>query len=58
MWLPSVIAACVQYMASNTMLTALGFVLAVANVAGVLFARDLYREMTQDADSKVFPSPR
>lgn len=54
MWLPSVIAACVQYMASNTMLTALGFVLAVANVAGVLFARDLYREMTQDADSKVY----
>ena len=48
MWLPCAVAALVQYMASNTMLTALGFVLAAANIPGVLFARDLYREMAEN----------
>lgn len=49
MWLPCVIAACVQYMAANTILTSLGFVLAVANIAGVLFAGYLYREMAENS---------
>ena len=51
MWVPCAIAACVQSSVSNGGLTSLGFVLAVGNVAGVLFAGDLYREMRSDRNS-------
>lgn len=45
MSMPCSIAALFQYLAADTHLGAIGVVLAVSNVAGVFFARDLWREM-------------
>lgn len=45
MWIPCFIALLFQYLASNTHLSSIGAVLVTNNVAGVLFARDLFNEM-------------
>ena len=45
MFVPCMIAAVLHYLAADTHLAALGVVFAVNNVAGVLFARDLFKEM-------------
>lgn len=54
MYMPCVLASLFQYMASNTHLTAIGIVLAAGNVAGVIFAKDLWNEMRKntEADNK------
>ena len=45
MFVPCMIAAVLHYLAADTHLAAAGVILAVSNVAGVLFARDLFKEM-------------
>ena len=45
MYLPCLIATFFHYLAADTLLGAIGVVLAISNVAGVFFARDLWREM-------------
>lgn len=45
MYIPCLIATVFQYLAANTHLAAIGVVLAINNVAGVLFAMDLWKEM-------------
>lgn len=45
MCMPSLIALVFQYLAANTHLAVIGIVLAVNNVAGVFFAKDLWEEM-------------
>lgn len=53
MWLPCALTAFVQFIPSNTMLSALGFIFAVCNVAGVVFAGELYREMAKQSRRKL-----
>ena len=43
--LPCIIATVIHYLAADTHLAAIGVVLSVANVAGVLFTKDLWYEM-------------
>lgn len=45
MYLPCLVATFFHYLAADTLLGAIGVVLAISNVAGVFFARDLWREM-------------
>lgn len=47
MWVTSAIAALFQYWASTTLLMALGYIFAINNIAGVLFAGDLYKELCE-----------
>ncbi len=44
-WIPAIVAAIFQYFASNTMLTSLGLVLAIVNIPGVIFVKDLFNEI-------------
>lgn len=44
MYMPCLIATVFQYLAANTHLAVIGIVLAVANVAGVFFAKDFWEE--------------
>ena len=50
-WIPSVVGALTQHMASNLALLAIGWVLAVGNIAGVFFIKDLLGEISK-ADCK------
>lgn len=50
MWLPSLMAALFQFASANTLLASLGIVLAVNNIAGVFFVKDLFNEMKFDFD--------
>ncbi len=45
MYIPCLIAMFFHYIAANTYLSAIGIILAINNVAGVIFARDLWIEM-------------
>ncbi len=45
MWCVCVVGACVHGMVSNTLLTSAGVVLSVANVLGVIFVGDMFREL-------------
>lgn len=45
MYAPCLIASFFHYLAADTLLGAIGVVLAVSNVAGVIFAMDLWKEM-------------
>ncbi len=45
MYLPGLIVSVLQYLAANTQLAVFGLILVVNNVAGVLFAMDLFKEM-------------
>lgn len=49
MWCPCAVAALFHLMASNTLLSSVGIVFAVSNVAGVLFTRDLFQELVPDS---------
>ena len=53
MYLPCLIAALFQYLAANTLLGAFGIVLAISNVAGVLFAKDLWKEMRPETENDI-----
>lgn len=52
MWMPSLIAAVFQYISSNTFLTPLGLVLAINNIAGVIFVKDLFSEIKVEQKPK------
>lgn len=61
MCIPCFIAVFFQYLAANTHLAAIGVVLTVGNVAGVIFAMDLWKEIrfalkerTEENDKKTF----
>ena len=45
MWVPGLIAALFQFISANTLLASLGIVLAINNIAGVFFVRDLFTEL-------------
>jgi len=47
-WVPSAIGALAQHMASNLALMAIGWVLAIGNIAGVFFVRDLLKELQSE----------
>lgn len=49
-WLPSVLASFAQFLASNLSLLSIGWVLAIANIGGVFFIHDLFRELQANAD--------
>lgn len=49
-WCICVIGAFVHGMVSNTLLTSSGVVLSVANVAGVIFVRDLFSEIRTESE--------
>ncbi len=55
MYVPCLIASFFHYLAADTHLAAVGVVLAVGNVAGTLFTRDLWKEVrsvsTEDSES-------
>ncbi len=51
MYIPCLIASVFHYLAADTHLAAIGVVLAVSNVAGVFFARDLFNEMRSSSQS-------
>ena len=55
MFVPCLIASVFHYLAADTHWAAIGIVLAISNVAGVFFARDLWREMriTSTSDDEV-----
>ncbi|MBR6779387.1 MAG: hypothetical protein IKM24_00010 [Clostridia bacterium] len=44
-WIPSAVGAFAQHMASNLALMAIGWVLAIGNIAGVFFVKDLLCEL-------------
>lgn len=55
MYIPCLIATIFQYFAADTHLAVIGIVLATNNIAGVLFAMDLYKEMhtaSKESDEK------
>ncbi len=52
MTVPSLIAAGIHYLAADTHLAAIGVVLAVSNVPGVIFAMELFKEMRLGAGNK------
>ncbi|MBQ3006024.1 MAG: DUF2142 domain-containing protein [Clostridia bacterium] len=45
-WCPCVVGAFFQYLAANTLFTAMSIAFAGANVAGVFFVHDLFKEIT------------
>lgn len=49
-WIPGVIAACAQYLASNLALLAIGWVLTISNFAGIFFIRDLLVELKEEKE--------
>ncbi len=53
MWIPVVIAALFQYMSANTILTPLGIVFAIGNIAGAIFVKDLFDEIRFESKSKL-----
>ncbi len=57
MYMPCLVASFFHYLAADTHLGAIGVVMAVGNVAGVIFARDLWMEMkiplTDDTEKTV-----
>lgn len=53
MWLTTAIASFFQYISANAMLTTLGLVLAVGNIAGVIFVKDLFDEIKTEANTKI-----
>lgn len=57
MGLPCLVITAFQYIAANTHMAAIGVVLAVYDVAGIFFARDLWKEMYScqepDNDTKI-----
>ena len=52
MYLPSVLGILFQYLAANTHLSAIGITLAISNIAGVIFVRDLCREISVEPPLK------
>ena len=56
MFVPCLIATGFHYLAADTHLAVIGIVLAVSNVAGVLFVKDLWNEMQQEAEKNEEPS--
>lgn len=54
MWCVCVVGAFVHGMASNTLLTAAGVVVSIANIAGVIFVRDLFLEIRIALRQKFF----
>lgn len=53
MYVPCLIAAFIHYLAADTHLAAIGVVFAISNVAGVLFAMDLFKEMRSVSKKEV-----
>ena len=53
-WLPCAIAALAQFLASNLLLWAIGWVFAIGNIAGVFFVKDLFCEL-KDEKEKIRP---
>ena len=51
-YVPCMIATLFQYLAANTYIAVIGIVFAVANVAGVFFAMDLWKEMSCTANKE------
>lgn len=51
MYMPCLTATFFQYLAANTHLAAIGVILAISNIAGVLFAMDLWKEMRLDSQN-------
>ena len=52
MFVPTLIFIVFHYIAADTHLGAIGIVAAISNVAGVLFARDLFKEMSAVTDAE------
>ena len=52
MWCPCAIGAIIQLIASNTLLTASSVVLALNNIAGVIFVCDLIKEINADLKNR------
>lgn len=48
LWLPSVIAGMIQGFFSNTIFLSMGVMLAISNIAGVFFLKELYKEISTD----------
>lgn len=46
MWCPCVVVSVINLFTANTLFTSAGVLLSIANVAGVLFVRDLFKEMS------------
>lgn len=61
MFMPCLVASAFHYLAADTHLAAIGVVLAVSNVAGVLFIKDLCKEMrtatTSDTETSKKKTP-
>lgn len=53
MYIPCLIATFFHYVAANTHLSAIGVLLAINNVVGVIFARDLWEEMQSNNKNEV-----
>lgn len=51
MWIPCATAAVFHFTASNTLLSSLGIVFAISNIAGVFFASDLFKEIKSELNS-------
>ena len=52
MWCPGMVGAFIQYLTSNTNLTAFSLTLVVANIAGVIFIKDFFAELCDDLKLK------
>ena len=52
MWCPALIGACIQFFASNTLLTSFFAVFTVAHIPGVLFVKDLFSEILSERNKK------
>ncbi len=51
MWCPCAIACAISLFASNTLLTSVGLVMTISNIAGVFFVRDLLTELSTEAQA-------
>ena len=51
MWCPCAIAAIINLFVSNTLLSSAGFVMAIGNIPGVFFSRDLIKEIRMNAQT-------
>ena len=51
-WLPLMIGAMANFLASNTYLSSVGVIFAASNTFGVIFVHDLFKELEQSAKSK------